>query len=374
MSPLVFNNRIDMTTNGTLIFPDQPDSTSAIDLLSKMIAIPSLSRGEKEIADFLEQWIEEHGYDVNRMGNNIWLLSPGFDASKPTILLNSHIDTVKPNNGWQRNPFHATFEGDRLYGLGSNDAGASIVSLLHTYFSLIEHKQPYNLIFAATIEEEISGNNGIASLLPLLPPIHFAIVGEPTEMQVAVAEKGLMVLDCTTIGQSGHAAHDIGDNAIYKAIPDIEWFRMHRFEKVSEWLGEVKMTVTMIQSGMQHNVIPDRCTFVVDLRSNERYTNQELLDEIRTAVTCEVTPRSLLLGPSHIDLAHPAVLRAIQLGRNCYGSPTLSDMTKMSFPCMKMGPGQSRRSHQADEFITTSEIKEAILLYVKLLDQLKVSF
>lgn len=363
-----------MTTNGTLTFPEQPDGASAIDLLSKMIAIPSISREEKEVADFLERWIEERGYAVNRAGNNVWMLSPGFDSNKPTILLNSHIDTVKPNNGWQRNPFHATFEGERLYGLGSNDAGASVVSLLHAYFTLIETTQPYNLIFAATAEEEISGANGIASLLPIFPPIHFAVVGEPTEMQVAVAEKGLLVLDCTTKGRSGHAAHDIGDNAIYKAMPDIEWFRTHRFEKISEWLGEVKMTVTMIQSGMQHNVIPDRCTFVVDVRSNELYTNQQLLDEIRTHVSCEVNARSLLLGSSQIEIQHPAVQRAIQLGRSCYGSPTLSDMTKMNFPCMKMGPGQSVRSHQADEFIAIHEIEEAILLYINLLDQLKITY
>lgn len=355
------------------MFPDTPDNMSAIDLLAKMIAIPSISREEKEVADLLEQWIEEHGYAVNRSGNNVWMLAPGFDSTKPTLLLNSHIDTVKPNNGWQRNPFRATFEGDRLYGLGSNDAGASVVSLLHAYFALIEKSQPYNLIFAATIEEETSGANGIASLLPLLPPIHFAIVGEPTEMQVAVAEKGLLVLDCTAIGQSGHAAHDVGDNAIYKAMADIEWFRTHRFEKISDWLGEVKMTVTMIQSGTQHNVIPDRCTFVVDVRSNELYSNQQLLDEISDSVSCEVKARSLLLGSSQIDIDYPAVQRAIQLGRSCYGSPTLSDMTKMSFPSMKIGPGQSARSHRADEFIDIREIKEAISLYVRLLDQLQIT-
>ncbi|MBB3187716.1 M20 family metallo-hydrolase [Microbacter margulisiae] len=361
-----------MATNGILDFPEQLGPQSAIDLLSKMIAIPSISREEKAVADFLEKWIEEHGYVANRSGDNVWMLSPGFDASKPTILLNSHIDTVKPNNGWQRNPFRAVFEGDRLYGLGSNDAGASVVSLLHAYLHLIEKNQPYNLIFAATAEEEISGDNGIAKLLPILPPVHFAIVGEPTEMNAAIAEKGLLVLDCTVTGQSGHAAHAIGDNAIYKAIPEIEWFRSHRFEKTSQWLGEVKMTVTMIQAGTQHNVIPDRCTFVVDVRSNERYTNQGLLEEIRNSVSCEVNPRSLKLGSSHIDILHPAVQRSIRIGRTCYGSPTLSDMTKMNFPALKIGPGKSSRSHQADEFIQRSEIEEAIAIYIQLLDQLVI--
>lgn len=337
-----------------------------------MIAIPSVSREESAVADFLERWIEACGYAVNRTGNNVWLLSPAFDAQKPTLLLNSHIDTVKPNAGWLRDPFRATFEGDRLYGLGSNDAGASVVSLLHAYFALIERQQSYNLIFAATAEEEVAGANGIARLLPVMPEITFAIVGEPTSMNVAVAEKGLMVLDCLVEGVSGHAAHDAGENAIYRAMSDIEWFRTHQFEKESKWLGKVKTTVTMINSGTQHNVIPDRCTFVVDVRSNDCYTNQELLNEIKAAVRCAVTPRSTRLKASFFPIDHPAVKQAERLGAVCYGSPTLSDMAQMPFPAMKLGPGSSARSHIADEYITTQEIIKAIDFYVELLNGLKV--
>ncbi|MGC9151173.1 MAG: M20 family metallo-hydrolase [Microbacter sp.] len=364
-----------MNTLNTIPFPKSWDEDSPIELLSGMISIPSISREEAEVADFLEKWIEAHGYEVNRMGNNLWLMAPGFDAKKPTILLNSHIDTVKPNHGWQRNPFQPKLEGNRLYGLGSNDAGASVVSLLYAYFSLIEKNQPYNLIFSATAEEETSGEHGIADLLKVMPPIDFAVVGEPTEMQAAVAEKGLLVLDCNVFGQSGHAAHDVGDNAIYKAIPMIEWFRTHQFEKTSEWLGRVKMTVTMVQAGTQHNVIPDRCTFVVDIRTNELYSNADLLQEIQNNfpnADCEIKPRSLTLGSSHIDLNHPAVQKAIQLGCRCYGSPTLSDMTKMPFPSLKMGPGNSSRSHQADEYIQIDEITSAIEQYIKWLDQLQI--
>ena len=355
----------------TLHFPSV-DGDSAIELLAAMIAIPSVSREEKAVADYLERWIESCGYSVNRSGNNVWMLSPGFHPDKPTILLNSHIDTVKPNAGWQRDPFSPTFEGDRLYGLGSSDAGASVVSLLHAYFALAAKEQPYNLIFAVTAEEEISGMNGIVSLLPLLPHIDFAIVGEPTEMNAAVAEKGLMVLDCLTLGQAGHAAHDTGENAIYKAMVDIEWFRSHQFPMVSEWLGKVKMSVTMVSAGTQHNVVPDRCTFIVDVRSNDCYSNQQLLEEIRALVSCEVTPRSTRLSSSHISLLHPAVQKAVALGRSCYGSPTLSDMAVMPFPSLKMGPGNTSRSHKADEYICKEEIRDAIATYVALLTDLKI--
>jgi acetylornithine deacetylase len=349
------------------------DGESAVELLSSLIEIPSFSREENAVADYLERWIESCGYAVNRSGNNVWLLSPGFNPDKPTILLNSHIDTVKPNAGWQRDPFKAILESDRLYGLGSNDAGASVVSLLHAYFTLTKQAQPYNLIFAATAEEEVSGTNGIAALLPLLPPVDFAVVGEPTEMQVAIAEKGLMVLDCVAYGKSGHAAHNTGENAIYKALPDIEWFRTHQFEKESEWLGKIHMAVTVINAGSQHNVIPDRCSFVVDVRSNDRYSNTELLDEIKSAVSCEVIPRSTRLSSSHVPLSHPAVQKALQLKRNCYGSPTLSDMALLPFPAIKMGPGQSARSHKSDEFIDKQEIAEAISLYSKLLSELQIN-
>lgn len=361
-----------MNNTTSLHFPSS-DTDSAITLLSELIAIPSVSRDEQAVADYLERWIESCGYTVNRSGNNVWMLAPGFNPDKPTLLLNSHIDTVKPNTSWQRDPFLPTFEGDRLYGLGSNDAGASVVSLLHAYFALAKTEQPYNLIYAATAEEEVSGTNGIVSLLPLLPPIDFAIVGEPTEMNVAVAEKGLMVLDCLMLGQAGHAAHDTGENAIYKALPDIEWFRTHQFERISEWLGKVKMSVTMINAGTQHNVVPDRCSFVVDVRSNDCYSNQQLLDEIRTFVTSEVTPRSIRLCSSQIPLSHPAVQKAMKLGRTCYGSPTLSDMAVMSFPAIKMGPGLTSRSHKADEYICKGEISDAISIYIMLLSKLDIS-
>jgi acetylornithine deacetylase len=361
-----------MNDTHTFHFPSV-DGDSAVELLAAMIAIPSVSREEQAVADYLERWIESCGYAVNRSGNNVWLLSPGFNSDKPTILLNSHIDTVKPNSGWQRDPFSATFEGERLYGLGSNDAGASVVSLLHAFFALVEKEQPYNLIYAATAEEEISGMNGIASLLPVLPRIDFAVVGEPTEMNVAVAEKGLMVLDCLSTGQAGHAAHDTGENAIYKALPNIDWFRTYQFENESEWLGKVKMSVTMVNAGTQHNVVPDRCTFVVDVRSNDCYSNLQLLEEIKSAVSCEVTPRSTRLSSSHIALSHPAVQKAIALGRTCYGSPTLSDMAVMPFPSIKMGPGHTSRSHKADEYICKEEIKTAICMYVELLSNLTLN-
>lgn len=348
------------------------DGESALELLATMIEIPSFSREEGAVADYLERWIESCGYSVNRTGNNVWMISPGYNADKPTILLNSHIDTVKPSAGWQRDPFKAIFEGEKLYGLGSNDAGASVVSLLHAYFALVAQEQPYNLIFAATAEEEVSGINGITALLPLLPPIDFVVVGEPTEMEVAVAEKGLMVLDCVAYGQAGHAAHDTGVNAIYQALPDIEWFRTHQFAQESEWLRKVKMSVTMINAGTQHNVVPDRCSFVVDIRSNDCYSNLQLLDEIKTAVSCEVTPRSTRLSSSSISLAHPAVEKALQMGRKCFGSPTLSDMAVIPFPAIKMGPGHTTRSHKADEFIHKQEITEAIAIYIELLSGLQL--
>ncbi|MBP1641117.1 MAG: peptidase [Bacteroidetes bacterium] len=360
-----------MNENPSFHFPSI-DGESAIELLMAMIEIPSFSREENTVADYLERWIESCGYAVNRTGNNVWMLSPGYTPDKPTILLNSHIDTVKPNAGWQRDPFKAILEEDRLYGLGSNDAGASVVSLLHAYFALTSKEQPYNLIFAATAEEEISGMNGIASLLPLLPPVDFAVVGEPTGMDVAVAEKGLMVLDCVAYGQSGHAAHNTGVNAIYQALPDIEWFRTHQFEKISDWLGSVKMSVTLINAGTQHNVIPDRCSFVVDIRSNDCYSNLELLDEIKASVACEVTPRSIRLSSSHIPLIHPAVEKAIQMGRKSFGSPTLSDMAVIPFPAIKMGPGNTTRSHKADEFIQKQEIIEAIALYIDIFSGLQL--
>jgi len=343
-------------------------TNEAVNLLKMLIAIPSISRDELAAADCLQQYLEEQGVETGRRGNNVWCLGPNFQLNKPTLLLNSHIDTVKPVSGWTRPPFTPQVEDGRLYGLGSNDAGASLVSLTQVFLQLCRTTQAYNLIFLASCEEEISGKNGIESILPLLPPVDFAIVGEPTEMQPAVAEKGLMVLDATAHGKSGHAARDEGINAIYLALKDIDWFHHHQFEKESPLLGPVKMTVTMIQAGTQHNVVPDKCEFVVDIRSNECYSNQELYEEIKQHVSSEVNARSFRLGSSHVELSHPIVKRLIQMGRTPFGSPTLSDQALMSFPSLKLGPGKSSRSHSANEFIMLSEIEEAIELYLKLLD------
>ena len=345
-------------------------ASEAITLLSSLISIPSLSRDEEKAADFLQNYIEESGIMTGRAGNNIWCISPMFDTRKPTILLNSHIDTVKPVNGWRKHPFTAKLENGKLYGLGSNDAGASVVSLFQVYRYLSATEQAYNLIFLASCEEEVSGKDGIESVLPLLPPITLGIVGEPTEMHPAIAEKGLMVLDVKAYGKAGHAARNEGENAIYKALEDIQWFKDHRFEKESPLLGPVKMSVTQVNAGTQHNVVPDLCNFVVDIRSNECYSNEELYQEIVSYVKSEVKARSFRLNSSHIDLEHPLVKRAIQLGRVPFGSPTLSDQALMKFPSIKIGPGKSSRSHTADEYILVSEIEEAIQLYIQLLDEL----
>lgn len=350
----------------------QEETNDAITLLEQLIAIPSYSREEKSVADFLELFIEIKGYVASRKENNLWLLSPGFDSSRPTVLLNSHIDTVKPVTGWVRDPFKPSIENGKLFGLGSNDAGSSVVSLLITFFCLTQKQQDYNLIFAASAEEEISGKNGIESLLQELPKIDFAIVGEPTGMNLAVAEKGLMVLDCSVHGQAGHAARNEGDNAIYKALSTIEWFRTFEFDKKSDLLGAVKMTVTQIDAGTQHNVVPDLCTFVVDVRSNEMYSNQEILDEIRKHMDCDVQPRSTRLSSTATPLTHAVVKRGRELNRKIFGSPTLSDQALMAFPSLKMGPGDSARSHTADEYIQLDEIAEAIEIYIQLLDGLVV--
>ena len=345
----------------------------AIDILKGMISRPSFSRDEGLVADFLQQTWEKAGYKVNRSGNNLWLIAPGFDIEKPTLLLNSHVDTVKPASGWTRDPFTPEeTDEERLYGLGSNDAGASIVSLYECFRVLSEKEQPYNLIFLASCEEEVSGKNGLESVLSKLPPIAFAIVGEPTGMQPAVAEKGLMVLDCVSIGKSGHAARNEGVNAIYLAMKDMEWFHTYQFPKKSDFLGPVKMSVTMIHAGTQHNVVPDRCEFTVDIRTNEFYSNERLFELIKQQVGCEVKARSFRLNSTRTDMNHPFVQRALLLGKTPFGSPTLSDQALMPFPSVKMGPGDSARSHAADEYIELMEIREAIDTYVRLLDGLEL--
>jgi len=346
---------------------------SAVELLQKLISIPSFSKEETEAADFLQLFIESKGYTTIRKGNNIWCIAAGFNQNKKTLLLNSHIDTVCPTNAWTRKPFEAKIEDDKLYGLGSNDAGASLVSLLHVFFMLTEKEQPYNLIFSCSAEEEISGANGCALMVQEMRlPIDLAVVGEPTEMQLAVAEKGLLVLDCVSFGKSGHAAREEGENAIYKAIEDINWFRTFQFEKKSELSGAIKMSVTMINSGTQHNVVPDRCEFVVDIRTNEFYSNQEVVDEVKKHVQCEVKPRSTHLNSSCISLEHSIVKRGLELGLTYYGSPTSSDQMRIPYTSIKIGPGKSSRSHTADEFVYLSEIKEGIEIYLKLLDGLEI--
>jgi acetylornithine deacetylase len=349
---------------------DETNFSEAVNLLKLLIEIPSISLQEEKAADFLQHYLETIGMEIGRKGNNVWSMSPTFDLSKPTILLNSHIDTVKPVNGWMKDPFKAVEVNSKLYGLGSNDAGASLVSLLQVFLDLCKTEQPYNLIFLASCEEEISGGKGIADVLPILPKIDFALVGEPTDMQPAIAEKGLMVLDVIAKGKAGHAARNEGINAIYEALDDIQWIKNYQFDKISPLLGPVKMTLTMIQAGTQHNVIPDRCTMTVDVRSNELYTNKEIFDEIQKHIKSEVNAHSFRLNSSHIDKKHPFVQRAIKAGKEPFGSPTLSDQALMPFPSLKMGPGKSSRSHTADEFIMLHEIEEAIPLYYKLLDGL----
>lgn len=345
-------------------------TSEAITLLNALIGIPSISREEDAAADFLQNFIERCGLMTHRSGNNIWCTSPDIDPNKPTILLNSHIDTVKPVNGWNKQPFTPKNEDGRIYGLGSNDAGASVVSLFIAFKHLIQSEQAYNLIFLASCEEEVSGKNGVESVLPLLPPITFGVVGEPTHMQPAIAEKGLMVLDVTAHGIAGHAAREGGENAIYKIIKDIEWFRNYRFPKETDLLGPVKMSVTQINAGTQHNVIPDICNIVVDIRSNECYSNEELYTEICSHIESEAKARSFRLNSSRIEMTHPFIQRAINMGCKPFGSPTLSDQALMKFPTLKMGPGDSARSHTADEYVLISEIEEAISMYIELLDGL----
>lgn len=344
---------------------------NAVELLCRLIEVPRISREETAAADLLQDYMTgELGLEVHRHGNNLWSVAPDPDPERETLLLCAHIDTVRPVAGWQRDPFRATREGDRIYGLGSNDDGASLVSLLHVFASLVKDSSKrglYNLVFLASAEEEVSGKGGVESVLPLLPRIDVALVGEPTGMQPAIAEKGLMVLDVTARGKAGHAARNEGDNAIYHALDDMQWFRSYRWERVSPLLGAVKMTVTIVNAGTQHNVVPDSCTFTVDVRPNECYTNQELLERIKEHVGSEVRARSTRLGSSRISLEHPLVQRIIGMGGTPFGSPTLSDQALMPFPSLKMGPGQSSRSHTADEYIEVGEIREAMEMYSYLL-------
>ncbi|MBI5856362.1 MAG: M20 family metallo-hydrolase [Sphingobacteriales bacterium] len=344
----------------------------AIELLKKLIATPSFSREEDRTSEILEKFFLAKDIPAKKYLYNVWAVNKYFDENKPTLLLNSHHDTVKPNSQYTKDPFNPSVEDGKLYGLGSNDAGGCLVSLIATFLYFYEKKDlKYNLILAASAEEEISGANGIEVLLKQLGPIDCAIVGEPTQMQMAVAERGLMVLDCLATGKAGHAARKEGDNAIYKAIKDINWFTSYRFPKVSDLLGPVNMDVTVIETeNKAHNVVPAQCKFVVDVRVNEYYTFEEVLDEIKKNIQSEAKPRSFRLRSTSIALDHPLVKAGMSLGRTCYGSPTTSDKALMFFPSLKMGPGDSGRSHSADEYIYVDEIREGIELYIKLLGQI----
>ena len=342
-------------------------SNDAVELLKALIATPSISRDEKAASDVFVHFIEEWGLPYQRIGNNI-LICEQLDAEKPTVLLNAHIDTVKPVSSWTRDPFTPIIEGDRLYGLGSNDCGGGLVSLLQVYRYLRNNATPYNLVYLASCEEEVSGQNGFSLALPHLPKIDVAIVGEPTGMQPAIAEKGLMVIDGVARGKSGHAARNEGVNAIYEALDDLIWLRDHQFRKKSLLLGSTKMTVTMLNSGTQHNVVPDECRFVIDVRPNEFYQNEYLFNFLQKHMKkCELTARSFRLSSSHIPVGHPLVQRCIKMGMAPFGSPTLSDQALMPFPSFKLGPGDSARSHSADEFIGISEIEHAIETYISVL-------
>ena len=343
----------------------------AVALLSRLIETPSLSKEEDKTAEIIHEFFSEKGIPTKRSKNNVWARNASFDPGKPTILLNSHHDTVKPNSGYSLDPFSAIIKEEKLYGLGSNDAGGCLVSLIMTFIHFYTCESlPYNLILAATAEEENSGKDGVESILDKIKPIEFAIVGEPTEMRMAVAEKGLMVLDCYAKGTSGHAARDVGENAIYKALRDIEEIRSFSFGKASEYLGPIKMTTTMIEAGYQHNVIPDECHFVVDIRTTDAYSNQEVFEIVREHLKSEVKPRSFRLNPSFLPEEMSVAKVADELGVEKFGSSTSSDQAVMDFPSFKMGPGKSERSHTPDEFIFLREISEGIEGYIKLLTAL----
>lgn len=344
---------------------------SALELLKKLIQTPSFSREEDQTSLIIQDWFRQQNVAFFISGNNVWAKNKYFDASKLTVLLNSHHDTVKPNTDYTRDPFKPEISDGKLFGLGSNDAGGPLVSLLSLFSYYYDRKDlKYNMIVAATAEEESSGSNGLNSLLKELPEIDFAVVGEPTEMQLAVAEKGLLVLDGYSPGKPGHAAHDNTENAIYNALDDIQWIRNYYFPKVSETLGKVKMTVTQIEAGQQHNVVPGTCHFVVDIRVNDLYQNKEVFEFVDAHTKSKMAARSFNLNSSSIDVNHPIVRAGVKYGREPYGSPTLSDQSVLSCPSLKMGPGDSRRSHSADEFIYVSEIKEAIDLYIKIFSEI----
>lgn len=344
----------------------------AISLLKSLIETQSFSSEEEQTALLIEDWFKKEHIPFHRNNNNVWATNKYFDEAKPTVLLNSHHDTVQPNQAYTKNPFEALTENGKLYGLGSNDAGGCLVSLIAT-FTHFYNKQDlnYNLVIVASAEEESSGDNGLNSMLPVIPHIDFAIVGEPTLMQMAVAEKGLLVFDAIVKGTPSHAAHPNDDNPIYKSIAVLKQLQEFKFDKVSEILGPVKLTVTQINAGVQHNAVPSEVKLVIDVRVNECYTNDEVVKLLQAQNFCEVfEPRSTKLNSSSIPLTHPLVEAGYRIGMTSYGSPTLSDQACLSCPSLKLGPGDSTRSHSADEFIYVQEIKDGISTYVKLLEQI----
>ena len=340
----------------------------AVGLLRRLIATPSVSRDEAAAALIVEDELRLYGFEPRREANNVWAVSPHYDEGKPTLLLNAHIDTVKPVGSWTRDPFSPDIVDGRLYGLGSNDCGGGLVALMQAFRHLSQSVQPYNIVYLASAEEEVSGQNGISLALPLLPEVELAIVGEPTGMQPAVAEKGLMVVDAVARGRSGHAARGEGVNAIYAALDDIGWLRSYRFDKVSPLLGPTLATVTIIGAGTQHNVVPDECRFTIDIRTNEHYRNEDVFEFLKSKMKSELHARSFRLSSSSIATDSPLVRRCVAMGMTPFGSPTLSDQALMPFPSLKLGPGESCRSHSADEFVCIDEIDEAIKAYIKLLD------
>lgn len=344
-------------------------------LLKQLISTPSITRGEGEVSAILKADMQRHGYAPKEIGLNLLLYGHSYDPAKPTLLLNSHMDTVKPVAGWTKDPFTPVEEDGKLYGLGSNDDGAGLVSLLYTFYQLDSKPQSYNPLFMATVEEEVNGTGGMKLAVNELPHIDVALIGEPTGMQPAIAEKGLMVLDFTVHGKAGHAARNEGINALYRATELIEKLRGFRFDRISDMLGPVKFTITMINAGTQHNVIPDTCTFTADVRTNELYSNREVFDMISAALPewCEVKARSFNLNSSRIDASHPIIRKAVEMGMVPYGSPTLSDQAILDCPSLKLGPGESSRSHTADEYVTLKELEQAVPTYMEMLDGLNIA-
>ncbi len=347
-----------------------PRTQEAVELLQALIRTPSLSRDEARTADLVERFLAAHGAVPKRLYNNVWARSEGFDPARPTLLLNSHHDTVRPAASYTRDPFAPTLEEGRLYGLGSNDAGASVVALTETFLTFRRRKLPFNLVVAISAEEECMGEHGMRALVPALGKIDMALVGEPTGMQAATGERGLVVLDCTARGRSGHAARGEGINALYIALDDIARLRGFRFERESPLLGPIGIAVTQIEAGTQHNVVPDVCRFVVDVRTTDAYTNEQTVDILRAALQSEAIPRSTRIRAAAVGEEHPLVQAARAVGRRTFVSPTTSDRTLMPFPSLKMGPGESSRSHSADEYVLVDEIDQALGIYEQYIEQL----